>query len=249
MVVVNAWSLDRRRLAGLMQIKENWHISAKLVPMPGATIAADSRLRDFSPLPGGRVCGGTVAGARDGDTALLLDDPDEWSAFSRPSTHAAGMVESNVMIDGITCSACAVTIEKVLCALPGVQRADVSAASRRATVVWSPDVVRPSQWMGEIRKAGYLALPANDSSARAARLQESRTMLWRWLVAGLCMMQVMMYAYPAYVARPGDLSAESEHLLRWASWVLTLPVILFSCGPFFRLIKRSTTLFSLKFRM
>jgi len=47
-------------------------------------------------------------------------------------------------------------------------------------------------------------------------------------------MQVMMYAWPAYQARPGDLSAEYEQLLRWASWVLTLPVILFSCGPFFR---------------
>ena len=93
------------------------------------------------------------------------------------------MVESSVMIDGITCSACAVTIEQALGAMPGVQRADVSAASRRATVVWSPDAVQPSQWMGEIRKVGYLPLPANDSSARAARLQESRTMLWRWLVA------------------------------------------------------------------
>jgi Cu2+-exporting ATPase len=48
------------------------------------------------------------------------------------------------------------------------------------------------------------------------------------------MMQVMMYAYPAYTARSGDLSAEMESLLRWASWVLTLPVVFFSCGPFFR---------------
>jgi Cu2+-exporting ATPase len=47
------------------------------------------------------------------------------------------------------------------------------------------------------------------------------------------MMQVMMYAYPAYVAAPGDLSTEMAQLLRWASWVLTLPVMLFSCGPFF----------------
>ncbi|MEQ1660997.1 MAG: HAD-IC family P-type ATPase, partial [Hylemonella sp.] len=31
----------------------------------------------------------------------------------------------------------------------------------------------------------------------------------------------------------GDLTAEMEQLLRWASWVLTLPVLLFSCGPFF----------------
>ncbi|MBI5907355.1 MAG: heavy metal translocating P-type ATPase, partial [Burkholderiales bacterium] len=57
--------------------------------------------------------------------------------------------------------------------------------------------------------------------------------LWRWLVAGFCMMQVMMYAVPAYVAGPGDITPDIEKLLRWASWVLTLPVILFSCGPFF----------------
>lgn len=201
--------------------------------MPVATLAAEAFSNDPAPVPGGGCAWAADARAVD-DAAALLDDPQEWAAFSRPRPGSTGLIESSIMVDGITCSACAVTIEKVLCAMPGVQTADVSAASRRATVVWSPDAVRPSQWMGEIRKAGYLPLPANDSSARAARLQQSRTMLWRWLVAGLCMMQVMMYAYPAYVARPGDLSAESEHLLRWASWVLTLPVILFSCGPFFR---------------
>lgn len=208
--------------------------------MSGATLVAEALSHRPTPVPGVHGAAGSDGPAPD-DAALLLDDPHEWSAFSRPSAAASGLVESSVMIDGITCAACAVTIEKALHALPGVRQADVSAASGRATVVWSPDRVRPSQWMGAIRRAGYLPLPANDSSARAARLQESRTMLWRWLVAGLCMMQVMMYAYPAYVALPGDLSAESEHLLRWASWVLSLPVILFSCGPFFRNAWRDLT--------
>jgi len=215
-------------------------LSGKLASMSGATLAAEALSHEPLLAPEVRRATGVVDPVRE-DVAAVIDDPQEWAAFSRPSTRAQGLVESSVMIDGITCSACAVTIEKVLCALPGVQWADVSAASRRATVLWSPNQVLPSQWMGEIRKAGYLPLPANDSSARAARLQESRTMLWRWLVAGLCMMQVMMYAYPAYVALPGDLSAESEHLLRWASWVLTLPVILFSCGPFFRSALRDLT--------
>jgi Cu2+-exporting ATPase len=30
------------------------------------------------------------------------------------------------------------------------------------------------------------------------------------------------------------MTADAAQLLRWASWVLTLPVVLFSCGPFFR---------------
>ncbi|KWT94119.1 Type cbb3 cytochrome oxidase biogenesis protein CcoI [Variovorax sp. WDL1] len=70
--------------------------------------------------------------------------------------------------------------------------------------------------------------------ARERRSREARLALWRWLVAGFCMMQVMMYAYPAYIAQPGDMTSDAAQLLRWASWVLTLPVIMFSCGPFFR---------------
>jgi Cu2+-exporting ATPase len=134
----------------------------------------------------------------------------------------------------MTCAACALTVEDALRKVPGVLLAEVSAGSHRAQVVWVPERVKPSQWMQAIRRAGYTALPANDSHAVAQRRRETRQALWRWLVAGLCMMQVMMYAYPAYIAHPGDLSAEMEQLLRWASWVLTLPVVLFSCGPFFR---------------
>ena len=100
-------------------------------------------------------------------------------------------------------------------------------------MVWQADAVQPSGWIQAVLQAGYLAVPANDAFASERRRRETRKALWRWLVAGLCMMQVMMYAWPAYIAEPGDLSAEMEQLLRWASWVLTLPVMLFSCGPFF----------------
>ena len=163
----------------------------------------------------------------------LLDDPQEWSSFSRLDTKNAGCWESNLMIEGMHCAACALTIEDVLLRVPGVLTAHVSAGSHRAQVVWSSNAVLPSGWMRAIAAAGYRAVPANDAFSRERRLGESRKALWRLAVAGLCMMQVMMYAYPAYVAAPGDLTAEMEQLLRWASWVLTLPVILFSCSPFF----------------
>ncbi|GAO24648.1 heavy metal translocating p-type ATPase [Alicycliphilus sp. B1] len=53
--------------------------------------------------------------------------------------------------------------------MPGVAEADVSAATRRARVVWSPGQVLPSQWMEAVRKAGYRAMPAMDAFvARAA---------------------------------------------------------------------------------
>ena len=181
----------------------------------------------------------------------LLDDPQEWLAFGRPCTPAGSPLpggatdpatadaaatawDSHVVLEGMHCAACALTVEQALLQVPGVLRASVGAASHRATVVWSATDVLPSQWMQAVQTAGYRAVPANDAFASARRKRETRLALWRWLVAGLCMMQVMMYAYPAYVALPGDLSSEMEQLLRWASWVLTLPVMLFSCGPFFR---------------
>ena len=164
----------------------------------------------------------------------LLDDPLEWAVFSRPDASRAQCWESNLLIEGMHCAACALTIEAALLSVPGVMQATVSAGSHRARVLWSADSVQPSAWMRAVQLAGYRPVPANDAFAREQRLSEGRKALWRLSVAGLCMMQVMMYAYPAYIAAPGDLTTEMEQLLRWASWVLTLPVILFSCGPFFR---------------
>jgi len=164
----------------------------------------------------------------------LLDDPQEWSAFSRLIDAGAGLWESQVVVGGMHCAACSVTVEDALRHVPGVQSAAVSASGQRATVQWRAGAVLPSRWMQAVIGSGYQILPANDAFAAAQRKLELRVSLWRWLVAGLCMMQVMMYAYPAYTARAGDLSAEMEALLRWASWVLTLPVVFFSCGGFFR---------------
>ena len=173
----------------------------------------------------------------------LLDEPDQWSFFSRPLGHAAAAQpgerpvqrwESQFLIEGMHCAACAFNVEAALARLPGVERVDVDGAGRRARIRWSDGAARPSQWLEAAARAGYGLVPASDLQARARRLREGRLALWRWLVAGFCMMQVMMYAYPAYTARPGELAADSAQLLRWASWVLSLPVLLFSCGPFFR---------------
>ncbi len=164
----------------------------------------------------------------------LLDAPEEWAAFSRPFAADATLWESSVVVEGMHCAACALTLEDALQRVPGVVSAQVGAASHRARVVWSAERARPSQWMQAVQDSGYRAVPANDVFASERRKLETRQALWRWLVAGLCMMQVMMYAYPAYVALPGDLTGEMEQLLRWASWVLSLPVVLFSCGPFFK---------------
>ncbi len=163
----------------------------------------------------------------------LFDDPQEWSAFSQSVRQQSHVWQSSVVFEGMHCAACAINIEDALKAVPGVGAVQVSAASHRGLVEWTDAQTRPSEWMAAAEKAGYKVVPANDALANEQRRSDARQLLWRWSVAGLCMMQVMMYATPAYLSKPGDITPEMVQLLRWASWVLSLPVMFFSCRPFF----------------
>jgi P-type Cu2+ transporter len=167
------------------------------------------------------------------DAMAALDERAEWETFSRPVRGREGVWESYLAIEGMYCPGCSLTIEQALQGLPGVHEVQVSGATATARLVWSPQHGRPSQWLQALQRAGYRGLPAGDQLAAVPRRQAQRMLLWRWLVAGFCMMQVMMYAFPAYVAAPGEMTDDVAALLRWAAWLLTLPVLLFSCRPFF----------------
>jgi Cu2+-exporting ATPase len=43
----------------------------------------------------------------------------------------------------------------------------------------------------------------------------------------------MMYAIPTYTADPADITPDIVALMRWASLILTVPVVMYSAGPFF----------------
>lgn len=190
--------------------------------------------------PAGRAGGGDLR-ASSGD-AQLLDDPRQWPSFGRLVKAGAGnddegappCWESHFIVQGMHCAACSFKVEAALAGLRGVERVDVDGSRQRVRLRWRPADTRPSLWLEAANRAGYGLVPATGSRQAALQRRESRLALWRWLVAGLCMMQVMMYAYPAYTAQPGELGPDSAQLLRWASWVLCLPVLLFSSGPFFR---------------
>ena len=173
------------------------------------------------------------ADVKDESVWVALDEPAEWSSFSQTVDEEKHVWESHLAIEGMHCAACAINVEKALKAVPGVSNADVNATSGRARLLWDSNSVKPSDWMRAVAKAGYRALPATEAFSQDDRRKNQRLMLWRWLVAGFCMMQVMMYAYPTYISAPGDMTGDMLNLLRWASWILTLPVLFFSSGPFF----------------
>ena len=165
----------------------------------------------------------------------ILDTEDQWQAFSQPFDHDASksLVQSSLLLDGLRCAACSGIIEQGLQASPGVVSARVSMSKRRAVVVWSPAITLPSKILTTIQALGYSASPASTLISDQESLKKQRAAFWRWMVAGFCMMQVMMYASPTYFTKPGEISPDILYLLNWASWLLSLPVLLFSSNTFF----------------
>jgi len=169
------------------------------------------------------------------DDFSVLDDPVEQQEFTQWSGEGEDRVaESVLMVQGMYCAACADAVEGALQHLPGVHRAQVHAATRRLNVRWNPGRTRMSAVAEAVGQAGYRLLPMQQALSISERLAETRWALWRLFVAGFCMMQVMMYAWPEYVTEAGDIPADMLQLLRWASWVISLPVVFFASGPFFR---------------
>ena len=176
--------------------------------------------------------------------AALLDDPEQTARFTSWSVDESGrrIGVSALRLSGITCAACALPIELALRSVDGVIEATVSAAAQRAAVRWDATLTRPSALIDAVRRAGYGADPDTAASARMQRLRDSRRALWRLFVAAFCAMQVMMLATPAYVSAPGGIEPDLQQLLNWGSWVMSLPVLVFSAAPFFQGAWRSVRL-------
>src|SRR5690606_17046176 len=132
----------------------------------------------------------------------VYDDADVQARFVR---NRDADCEATLMIDGLRCGACVWLLEQGLRRRPGVEAASVNLATGRATVRWNPAATRLSSLLDAIGRLGYRALPFDPREREAQIQRTSKAMFRRLFIAGLGMMQVMMYAVPVYVADPGDI--------------------------------------------
>ncbi|MFL6565776.1 MAG: heavy metal translocating P-type ATPase, partial [Burkholderiales bacterium] len=143
----------------------------------------------------------------------------------------AASTEAALIVDRVRCAACLWLVEQTLRRTTGVTRAHVDYATQRAHVAWDPEKTSLSAIVRAVREVGYDAYPYEPRRQDEVLRRERRQALWRLFVAGFGAMQVMMYAFPAYVDE--GLSPEAAAMMRWASLFITTPVLLFSCAPFF----------------
>jgi P-type Cu2+ transporter len=151
--------------------------------------------------------------------------------FSR--IQSAGGHEAALMLEGVTCAACLWLIEQALRRTSGVTRAHVDFTTQRAHVAWDADSTDLYRVVAAVNAVGYGAAPYEARAQERLRQRERRGALWRLFVAGFGAMQGMMYAFPAYVS-DGELSPDDAAMMRWAGLLITAPVVLIACLPFFQ---------------
>lgn len=164
----------------------------------------------------------------------LYDAPESIERYVAHAEDGQDSCDAVFSVEGIRCAACVWLIERRLCSVPGVEQANLNVATERLQVRWDKQSCKPSDILKAVRELGYVAYPF-DPIRHGEQLQRQSKRLFRQLfIAGLSMMQVMMYAVPAYLATDGTMDAEMAGLMRWASLWLTVPAVFYSALPFFK---------------
>lgn len=160
-----------------------------------------------------------------------------WDAYDIPAiarqyVHRIGENnEIHLFIDGIHCGACGWLISSLLKARFHLEEVRVNTTTARAEIHY-PDSVKLSQILETIAEIGYQPNLYTPAQIEQQQNKTRNQYLLRLIVAGLGMMQVMMFATGLYTGEYFGIEAQYSQLLRWISLVMTTPVFFYSGWPF-----------------
>ena len=144
-----------------------------------------------------------------------------------------GTRETSMLVEGLYCAACGWLIENSLSEAEGVEEVRVNPATGRAILRWNPEQVPLSQLMAHMGRLGYRPHPVLPEASDAQAEKERRYALRRLVVAGLGMMQAMMFAVALYSGQFHGMETIYEDFLRTVSMLVATPVVLYAGLPIF----------------
>lgn len=169
------------------------------------------------------------------DTAY---DHSHWQAYDLPDIaaqytyHDGENNEIHLYIDGLHCAACTWLISRALERAHGITHTHINLTTGRAEIRWRDTPL--SAILATIADLGYTPnLTTPDQEERRDHRRRNHDLL-RLIVAGLGMMQVMMFATGLYTGAWLGIEREYEQLLRWISALTSAPVMLYAGYPFLK---------------
>jgi P-type Cu2+ transporter len=156
------------------------------------------------------------------------------SSLAHASWNERGVSHAVFAIEGMRCAACSKAVMRAVGALPGVGRISVNVATARAAVDWDPQKVALKKILDVVSDTGFKPLPLAGETASSAQRVEYRLALKRIGLAGLGMMQTMMFVYCIYAAGTHGIDPGIAQYLKLAGLLIATPVLVYSGAPFYQ---------------
>jgi len=176
--------------------------------------ASDRPIRRASPVESGS------------ESYSYLDESEFFSLYGSVTPRSRSM---RFYLEGVHCAACVWLTERVGEFVSGVEgvRLNLGDSVVQVNLSEGGSFAAVAQ---EFARLGYRPHPVRDDEADALVRKSDRMLLARMGVAGACAGNIMLLAVSLYAGADGRLATT----FRWASFVLSLPVLLFSAQPFYR---------------
>ena len=142
----------------------------------------------------------------------------------------------NLKLRGMSCAACATSVEKAIRAVPGVAECNVNFGAELATVKYHPRQTSIQYIQEAVEKAGYSAyslqeqemMAGEDDAEKAARLAKSRDLILKIIVGGVISLILIFGSLPMMTGLKLPFIPAWLHN-PWLQLILTAPVQ-FWCG-------------------
>jgi Cu+-exporting ATPase len=150
-----------------------------------------------------------------------------------------------IPIGGMTCAACAKTIERVVGKLPGVDSVSVNFATEKASIKYDPAALRLSEIKRAIAKAGYtpLAIAAGTATGattdehKAAKEREIRVLWTKFIISAIFSVPLLYIAMGAMLGLPLPAAINAmDYPLRYALLEIALVIPVIAAGYRFYLV-------------
>ena len=144
-----------------------------------------------------------------------------------PTRNSIIVAKTNLPVLGMSCAACAGSIESVLRSLPGISSAEVNFAAQTVQIAYSHEVITLPEMQKAVQSFGYdLIIQEENASEQQAEIQEIQLQKLQRKTIG-----AMILALPTVIIGMFFMD------MPYANWImmgLSLPVLIFFGRDFFR---------------
>jgi P-type Cu+ transporter len=150
--------------------------------------------------------------------------------------------ETVAQVTGMTCAACSAAVERALRKVPGVLDAEVGLATEEARIRWRPEEVGVEALKVAVERAGYgfrvreagEAEAEREQEAAEARASEARVLFQKFQVGAVLSIPILLLGHHEWVPGLHGLEGGSLRALWAFSGLLTLPILVWVGGGFYR---------------